>query len=58
MMLRRISMIADIKVKKITQVITELFIQGRKLNTSLFFTKSYFSVSKQLNTLFYHANIS
>ena len=39
--------------KKITSVVTELFIRGRKLNISLvFITQSYFKVPKdvRLNT--------
>ena len=47
-------MIADmINNKKLNSIVTELFIRGRKLNTSLvFITQSYFKVSKdvRLNT--------
>ena len=47
-------MIADrIKDKKLNQIVTELFIRGRKLNISVvFITQSYFKVPKEvrLNT--------
>ena len=42
--------------KKINQVVTELFIRGRKLNISLvFITRSHFSVPKKikLNSIHY-----
>ena len=42
--------------KKINQVVTELFIRGRKLNISLvFITRSHFSVPKkiELNSIHY-----
>ena len=43
-------MIADmLSNKKIDPVVTELFIRGRKLNTSLLFiTQSYFAVPKNI----------
>ena len=43
-------MIADmLSNKKINPVVTELFIRGRKLNTSLLFiTQSYFAVPKNI----------
>ena len=47
-------MIADmINNKKLTSIVTELFIRGRKLNISIvFITQSYFKVPKEvrLNT--------
>ena len=55
-------MIADmINNKKLNRVVTELFIRGRKLNTSIvFITQSYFKVPKdvRLNStyFFYHEN--
>ena len=47
--------------KKLNQIVTELFIRGRKLHISLvFIKKSYFAVSKKdytkFYTLFYHEN--
>ena len=48
--------------KKLSPIITELFLRGRKLNISLVFTsQSYFKVPKTIrlnkcNTLFYHEN--
>ena len=43
-------MIADmINTKKLISIVTELFIRGRKLNTSLaFITQSYFKVPKDV----------
>ena len=43
-------MIADmLKNKKLTLMVTELFIRGKKLNISLvFITQSYFSVPKNI----------
>ena len=50
-------MIADmINNKKLNSIVTELFIRGRKLNTSLvFITQSYFKVPKdvRLNTTYF-----
>ena len=46
-------MIPDmINDKKLNPIVTELFITGRKLNISIFFTQSYFRVPKdvRLNT--------
>ena len=35
--------------KKFNQIVTELFVRGRKLNTSLvFITKSYFAVPQNI----------
>ena len=44
-------MIADmLKNKKLTLMVTELFIRGKKLNISLvFITQSYFSVPKNIS---------
>ena len=44
-------MIADMfKNKKLTLMVTELFIRGKKLNISLvFITQSYFSVPKNIS---------
>ena len=37
--------------KKLTPVVTELFIRGRTLNVSIvFITQSYFKVPKEVNT--------
>ena len=45
---------------KLSPIVTELFLRGRKLNVSLvFITQSYFKVPKtktKCNTLFYHEN--
>ena len=42
-------MIADIHNKKLTSIVTELFIRRRKLNISLvFITQSYFKVPKDV----------
>ena len=54
-------MISDmINNKKLNQIVTELFIRGRKLNISIvFITQSYFKVSKDVrlnSTHFYHEN--
>ena len=50
-------MIADmINNKKLNLVVTELFIRGRKINTSVvFITQSYFKVPKEvrLNTTYF-----
>ena len=50
-------MIADIiSNKKLNPLVTELFIEGRKLNISIvFITQSYFKVSKEvrLNSTFF-----
>ena len=50
-------MIADnLSSKKLTPIVTELFIRGRKLNISLVFVlQSYFAVPKniRLNSLHY-----
>ena len=50
---------ADMKVnKKLSRIVTELLLKGRKLSTTLvFFSQSYFKVQKNIhNTLFYHEN--
>ena len=54
---------ADIESnKKLSPMITELFLRGRKLNISLvFISQSYLKVPKTItkakcNTLFYHEN--
>ena len=40
--------------KKLTPVVTELFIRGRTLNVSIvFITQSYFKVPKEVNTKHY-----
>ena len=51
-------MIEDIMSnKKLQAIIKELFIRCSKLNTSLvFITQSYFSVPKDVNTLFDYEN--
>ena len=55
-------MIADIEAnKKLSSIITELFLRGRKLNILLIFiSQSYFKVPKTIetkrDTLFYHEN--
>ena len=42
-------MIADITIKKLNPVVTELFIRGRKLNISIVsITHSYFKVPKDV----------
>ena len=48
-------MIADmINNKNLNSVVTELFIRGRKLNTSIVsITQSYFKVPKRRQTKFY-----
>ena len=45
--------IADmINNKKVSSIVTELFIRGRKLNVSLvFITQSYFKVSKDVRLI-------
>ena len=52
-----VEMIADmINNKKLNLVVTELFIRGRKINTSVvFITQSYFKVPKEvrLNTTYF-----
>ena len=44
--------------KKLSPIVTELFLRGRKVNISLvFISQSYFKVPKtKCNTLFYHEN--
>ena len=43
--------------KKLTSIITEWFIGGRKLNIPLvFITQSYFKVPKDVNSVFHHEN--
>ena len=43
-------MITDMINKKLNPTVTELFISGRKLNTSIaFITQSYFKVPKMLD---------
>ena len=55
-------MIADMEPnKKLSPIVTELFLRGRKLNIMLvFLSQSYFKVPKTIklncNTLFYHEN--
>ena len=49
-------MLACLIIKKLNQIVTELFIRGGKLNISLvFITQSYFAVPKntRLNTTHY-----
>ena len=48
-------MIAMFSNKKLNPVVTELFIRGRKLRTSLvFYTQSYFAVPKSIRLNFMH----
>ena len=54
-------MIADMESnKKLSPIVTELFLRGRKLNISLvFISQFYFKVPKtktKCHTLFYHGN--
>ena len=56
-------MIADMESNsKLSPIVTELFLRGRKLNNLLvFISQSYFEVSKTIrlnkcNTLFYYEN--
>ena len=55
-------MIADmVSNKNLTQIVTELFIRGRKLNISLvFITQFYFAVAKEIrlsSTLYFIMNV-
>ena len=52
---RKISIVSDdviaymVTNKKLNKIVTELFVRGRKLNTSLaFITQSYFTVPKSI----------
>ena len=63
MILELDDMVADMESnKKLSPIVTELFLRGRKLNISLvFISQSYFKVPKNIrlnkcNTLFYHEN--
>ena len=55
-------MIADMEAnKKLSHIVTALFLRGRKINTSpVFISESYFKVPKNYNTkrntLFHHEN--
>ena len=47
-------MVADmLSNKKFNPMVSELFIRGRKLNSVVFSTQSYFSVPNRLNSTHY-----
>ena len=55
-------MIADMESnKKLSAIVTELFLRGRKLNISLFISLSYFKVPKTIRLdathFFYYENL-